>query len=381
MSSIYDPFVLKGPMDISDITKGITSKTKTGESINNQILKNMFKNPLGDFKTNFNFNSVQGVNNIASLGNIGLNLLDNNVKLFRNDYSGKRGNIAKGIDAGFDAATSMVSTFNPVLGMVMKAGSMIGGALGKIGGATDKMTTFDSIFGSKILGGSPITLINNLTGKHSDTLLADEQVMSSSSYGDTVSDINNALQYSNKKYGGFSSGARKKANKTMALARNDQFKVKGILNEADEDFSKQFTSQDMLNNKKQLKMSGSMYYNPMVGKNGFKFIKDFREFKSKQNKSQNLLPTGALHARKHNISKDGVVTNKGIPVLMENGGKPIQVAEIEKEEIVFRKEVTDKLEKLYKLNTPESAIEAGKLLTYEILENTKDEGNFIKTIE
>ena len=58
-----------------------------------------------------------------------------------------------------------------------------------------------------------------------------------------------------------------------------------------------------------------------------------------------------------------------------------QLAEIERNEIIFRKSVTDKLEELFKEGTDEAAIEAGRLLVREILYNTKDEGEFIKTVE
>ena len=58
-----------------------------------------------------------------------------------------------------------------------------------------------------------------------------------------------------------------------------------------------------------------------------------------------------------------------------------QQAEIEKEEIIFHKEVTLKLEELYKLGTDEAAIEAGKILTHEILHNTIDNTNILNTVE
>lgn len=86
----------------------------------------------------------------------------------------------------------------------------------------------------------------------------------------------------------------------------------------------------------------------------------------------NLIPEGALHARKHNMDVDGI-TSKGIPVVSRSdGGEIEQQAEIEKEEIIFRLEVTKKLEELAKDGSDEAAIEAGKLLVEEILYNTID---------
>lgn len=96
--------------------------------------------------------------------------------------------------------------------------------------------------------------------------------------------------------------------------------------------------------------------------------------------SINVIPDGALHARKHNMDLDGI-TRKGIPVVSEKDGEIEQQAEIEKEEIIFRLEVTQKLEELEKKfysdestqeEKDECALEAGKLLVSEILYNTQD---------
>ena len=89
----------------------------------------------------------------------------------------------------------------------------------------------------------------------------------------------------------------------------------------------------------------------------------------------NLIPEGALHARKHNMDVEGI-TKKGIPVVSESpDGKLEQQAEIEREEIILRLEVTKKIEELAKDGSDEAAIEAGKLLVKEILYNTVDNTN------
>ena len=91
----------------------------------------------------------------------------------------------------------------------------------------------------------------------------------------------------------------------------------------------------------------------------------------------NVIPDGALHKNKHHLEevdeKFEDVTTKGIPVIVESeDGEIIQQAEVEREEIIFRLEVTKKLEELSKKHTDEAAIEAGKLLVKEILYNTED---------
>lgn len=97
--------------------------------------------------------------------------------------------------------------------------------------------------------------------------------------------------------------------------------------------------------------------------------------------SINVIPDGALHARKHNMDVDGI-TRKGIPVVSQaEDGKIEQQAEIERNEVILRLEVTQKLEELEKKfyseestqeEKDECALEAGKLLVYELLENTID---------
>ena len=75
------------------------------------------------------------------------------------------------------------------------------------------------------------------------------------------------------------------------------------------------------------------------------------------------------------------ITKKGIPVISkEEGGEMIQHAEIERSEIIFNLETTKKLESLreqYNKSEDKSekdnlAIEAGKLLAQQIMENTID---------
>lgn len=103
--------------------------------------------------------------------------------------------------------------------------------------------------------------------------------------------------------------------------------------------------------------------------------------------SINVIPDGALHARKHNMKDVDNLTKKGIPVV-DNEGE--QQAEIEKEEIIFRLEVTQKLEELEKKyydkdslqkEKDKYALEAGELLVKEILHNTDDKTGLIDTLK
>lgn len=100
----------------------------------------------------------------------------------------------------------------------------------------------------------------------------------------------------------------------------------------------------------------------------------------------NVIPDGALHARKHHLEDISPeyeqVTSKGIPVVTEEeGGKLKQHAEIERNEIIFRLEVTKKLEELMKDGSDDAAIEAGKLLAHEIINNTVDNTGLMEVVE
>ena len=109
----------------------------------------------------------------------------------------------------------------------------------------------------------------------------------------------------------------------------------------------------------------------------------------KQGGQMNVIPEGALHARKNNMEGAGEdFTAKGIPVVTTDS-KEEQVAEIERNEIIFCKEVTDKIEEAFKeYNSEETsaskkdelAIKIGKFLTKEIIENTQDNTGLIEEV-
>ena len=113
-------------------------------------------------------------------------------------------------------------------------------------------------------------------------------------------------------------------------------------------------------------------------------LDDIQEYK--EGGSINVIPEGALHARLHHMNMDGI-TKKGIPVVDNNG---VQQAEIEHSEIIFRIEVTKKLEELQKKYYSENysdkeknefALEAGQLLVDEVLHNTDDRIGLIKEVK
>ena len=100
---------------------------------------------------------------------------------------------------------------------------------------------------------------------------------------------------------------------------------------------------------------------------------------------KNVIPEGALHKNKHHMEHAEGLTKKGIPVIDEDGE---QQAEIEHSEIIFTLEVTKKLEEYYEIfyseestnkEKEQAALDAGKLLVYQILENTEDRTGLIES--
>lgn len=256
---------------------------------------------------------------------------------------------------------------------------------GAIGGGLGSTTTGDKILSSIPVVGNAVSIF---AGKTKD-FKGDISDISTGEFGGVVQDSLDAKDISSVK-----SIAKGKLNKQITQAQNQFNQTWNIVNSNkkrlnnDIGSSLQASLLDQYSGNQQL---------TKVGKKGMKFpeLENARLILNSLNKPQkfqlggkmNLLPDGELHARKHDIEKydkdlEGKITKKGIPVVTNDG---TQTAEIEKEEWVLRKEFTDKIESLYKqykdTNSDEIAIEAGKLVCFELLKNTDDRSKLIKSIK
>ena len=114
-------------------------------------------------------------------------------------------------------------------------------------------------------------------------------------------------------------------------------------------------------------------------------------------KEPSVIPEGALHKNKHDDFKLDV-TEKGIPVItvpddsvttlseiQAQSDELVQHAEIEHNEIIFSKELTDFIEEQRKLYNEDPSneilIELGKRITKEIMENTNDNTGLIEKLD
>ena len=547
---------------VSDVTSSLADSITNNpiQSVNKSLTTNPISNiniTNPDAKLSFSQkfqNSTFGKN--FGLWSAGLNMantLFTGIAGPKAEYEGAKGDITQTMDSAYDVVQNAAGMFGPigqVVSLGMGANKLLGNVANKLGAGTDGMSTTDAILGSSFLQLTPFGLINGFGGKKADTITKDEQAFEQvgSSYGGTQATVNDALTKSGKKYGAFSSGARREANREIAEAKRQQGIMSNIADEATDRFAIQGSTAAINENRRAFQMTGG--YNPFnirVGKSGMSLElmakvkrilsnKDTQKFqqggqiqaspteillivpefqdggqinkksrtlqeliqyaksvnprfiqrmseplkyvewidkdgktthgtheltyseddngyfifpmiqednkgnlvrytnwkeaydnafknknglyvdtkdeaevftvsgqnddgtfygykagwpeffnqkptKYKEGGSINVIPEGALHARKHNMDMEGI-TKKGIPVISDKeGGEVEQQAEIEREEIIFRLEVTKKLEELEKKfydsetsqkEKDECALEAGKLLVEEILYNTQD---------
>ena len=345
----------------------------------------------------------------------------------KSEYVGERGNITAGMDRAYDTISDAVAVI-PGLGTaasaIMKGGALLGKGVNALGGGTDGMTTTDAILGSSFLNLTPMGLINGFGGKKAHKITSDMKQRQAfatvgGSYSGSVLNYANASKYSGKKYGAFSRHARKRANRKIDEANRQVSVMKNISQEAQLDSMLGNGMQDINNMKYQMDLQGG--YNPYtsIGRRGLRLptkkeldrsrrissnIKNKQTIKNKffipndfsytyqlgdqievpeeqvkafKNGGQmSIIPEGALHARKNNMNVENI-TKKGIPVVDNEG---TQQAEIERNEIIFSKEATTKLEELMNDGSDQAAIEAGKLLVKEITTNLDDKTGLTKEV-
>ena len=224
---------------------------------------------------------------------------------------------------------------------------------------------------------------------------AETQAMSGA-YADAVSDIDAASTMGGKTY----LTGRGNINNLIAEAnrKNAILTEVGRVNtlRKQSDYGQDLAAQN------QRIYAGQNYAQSAVGKHGMKLasvdeirrileLRKQEEIQAFQNGGVigidvNVIPEGKYHAHRNHLGEINEeyedLTKKGIPVVVHSeGGELEQVAEIEKMELIFRLEVTEKLEELFKDGSDEAMIEAGKLVAVEIMENTQDNSGEVLTDE
>lgn len=361
----------------------------------------------------------------------GLDFANSILQQNKRGYYGPNGNITQMGDQLVQQGSNMLALVNPALGLGLKAMNTTGQLLNLVGGGTDGITKFDAWTNTGL--GTFLTLgLNGFLGKTSDKFSINRNIQANlgGSYGGTYSFMEDTASKAGKKFGVVSNAQRKEQNRNSAQSIQYQNILAGIDKE-NQDLKSVATNTYDLNNQRYFNAINGIDFNDIyVTKTGGKLarikklnlhkiggkIKEewkpiiTEEFvpiiteaidlyerggkteeleapKIEETTQKNVIPEGALHKNKHHMENAENYTQKGIPVI-DNDGE--QQAEIELNEIIFTLEVTKKLEELYaKYNDyeysskekDEVAIEAGKLLVKEILFNTDDRTGLLKTLK
>ena len=345
---------------------------------------------------NFNNSSISGIASSVATGLRGLTEQDVS-------YTGKTAEITNGVS---DVAENINGMINPLGNAANQVGATIGNL---IGGTEDRVKGTGSAIVDGIsavasnLGpigmavGAALQLANGIGGKRVDKLQDNTSEIASrtgSAYMGSIGDVqDNIDKYSNKKAGLFDFGFAKEGNSAIDKAEKMQNTMLDIGRY--QDLRKSNNAAADLAQQNRNRYSG--YTGAIaIGQEGMKlpnldWAKDFLfkynqkpqinipEFQKggKLGLDTNVIVEGSYHAHKNHLDEInpelGDMTPKGIPVAAQNeDGSKTQVAEIERKELILTKELTDKIEALYKDGSEEAMIEAGMLFADELFNNTQD---------
>ena len=287
-----------------------------------------------------------------------------------------------------DAMTNVPIPIVQAAGLAFKGISMLSEATG---GNTNKITKDQA----NDLGIKPgARLANNIIGtlapgagwlinrveEGQKSHLIDEM---SNAYSDTVADIDQAGVLGGGQY---LFGQKKIANAVREANRNNQLLTEMNMTNTmrkQSDYSQDLAQQNIN------RYAGTNYMDMRMGRKGMKIqnLEEIRELLKnrvveeldvqKFAEGGSLMPAGKLHKELSHINELGEqyedLTRKGIPVVtLDEGGEIQQIAEVERDEWIWNLEFTQQIEALWKDGSEEAMLEAGKLLTEELLRNTDD---------
>ena len=343
----------------------------------------------GDFRGTMGKISAMGIGSAVGDGFASLGSAIGNK--YGDDFSEEQ----KAMQSSIRGALNSIPVYGPIIsaatGLVDAIGSTTGLNLSNIdknsadragvGGSATFNNIMNMLPGNSMLWGWMGSRTNDFTK-------SDQIANLGGAYSGTMMDIDAAEDLANKrvlfgkdKMNSYISDAKTNQNKMITINDINSTRMKGVTSEALSDY----------NNQRNTRYQRSTQY--AVGKQGMKLmsIEEINKILNLRKESSiqefknggvigiysSIIPEGKLHAHKHNLKDANPdledVTKKGIPIVtLDEGGELQQVAEIEKEEIIFRKEVTTKLEELYKDGSDEAMIEAGKLIAEELMTNTDD---------
>lgn len=345
---------------------------------------------------NFNNSSISGIASSVATGLRGLTEQDVS-------YTGKTAEIANGVS---DVAENINGMINPLGNTANQIGATIGNLIGgtedRVKGTgsaiVDGISAVASNFGPIGMAvGAALQLANGIGGKRVDKLQDNTSEIASrtgNAYMGSIGDVQDSIdKYSNKKAGLFDFGFAKEGNSAIDKAEKMQNTMLDIGRY--QDLRKSNNAAADLAQQNRNRYSG--YTGAIsIGQEGMKFpnLDWAKDYLFKYNKKSqinipefqkggklgldtNVIVEGSYHAHKNHLDEInpefGDMTPKGIPVAAQNeDGSKTQVAEIERKELILTKELTDKIESLYKDGSEEAMIEVGMLFADELFNNTQD---------
>lgn len=386
------------------------SNTPTGSQMYNQYkVTNIGKEGLagGDLSTQLaNFKStggssgaggfMKGLNGMGSWGAMAGDALAGMGSAIGNKYGEDFSDDQKAAQSAIRKGLAMI----PGYGQLIAAATGLVDAIGTATGTNLSNVNKDSAARAGIGGSAKFnnmmnmlpgnSMIWGLMGSRTNSFkMSDETEAMESGFAGSVGDVRAAEDVANKR---LLFSVNKANNYIEEQRRKDR-----LLSEIGETniMRKQSDYYKDLQHQNMNRYAGQNYLGVTVGRKGTKLMSldevrtilaKRQEIKAEAQKLQNggvvgidsnVLPEGALHARKNNLAELNPdledATKKGIPVMAAEGGEVgEQVAEIEHSEIIFRLDVTKRLEELRKDGSEEAMIEAGKLIAEELIENTQD---------
>lgn len=368
------------PLNIQDNFAFQDDQSDLDSDIDKTIGK-IAKRQLNRDLLNFGGDPMTGLANVGGIVQNVSNLLAPAIKRDNTGYSGQQA-IARGLN--------MLGPYGKIAGGIYSGLSTVAEAAGLNSNLmTKQQSSAAGITGSQRFWNNVASLIPFAgLGKGTQTAYKSDIIdQMSSAFGGTVEDINTSLTMGNQKY---------------AVGRGQANDFINTMNQNNDFLTRLNMTSTLLKNNTTAQEYENQYYNKIYGnnktfrvKNGMKLLSreeldkiyHIQDITKYQNGGSILIPDGELHAHKHHmddvnpeLAED--LTKKGIPVITTNENSEIeQVAEIEKEEIILEKSLTDKIEELRQENTDESAIEAGKLIVETLFTNCDDNADLIKEVE
>lgn len=337
---------------------------------------------------------LKGLNNMGSWGASAGDMLSGLGSAIGNKYGEDFSDQQKSTQSAIRQGLAMIPGYGQLIAAATGAVDAIGTATGLnlsnidknsanragIGGAAGFNNMMNMLPGNSMLWG----WMGSRTNAYK---MSDDAEEMQAGYSGTVGDLRAAGDIANKR---LLFGQRKANDFIDEARRNDRLLAQ--INETNT-MRKQSDYYQDLQHQNINRYAGQNYLGVRVGKQGTKLmsIEQVRAIIQSNHQKEteklqnggvigvdtNILPEGALHARKNGLADLNPeledATKKGIPVMAVEGEQvQTQVAEIEHSEIIFRLEVTQRLEELRKDGSEEAMIEAGKLVTEELIENTQD---------